>query len=63
MFPGAAMMYLIGMDRIRTLRNHLSSRLGSRFNLRQFHDKFLSYGSIPVELIASEMEREIENEK
>lgn len=60
MFPGMAMMYLIGMDRIRTLRGTLSSRLGSRFDLRQFHDKFLSYGSIPVELIAGEMEREME---
>jgi hypothetical protein len=63
MFPGAAMMYLIGMDRIRQLRHDLSTRLGSRFNLRQFHDKFLSYGSIPVELIAGEMQREIENSK
>lgn len=62
MFPGAAMMYLIGMDRIRELRRDLSSRLGSRFDLQPFHDKFLSYGSIPVELIAREMRSEFENQ-
>lgn len=61
MFPGAAIMYLISMDRIHELRRELSTRLGSRFNLRQFHDKFLSFGSIPVELIAGEMQRETEN--
>lgn len=58
MFPGAAMMYLVGTDRIRDLRRELSARLGSRFDLHQFHNKFLSYGSIPVELIAGEMQRE-----
>lgn len=63
MFPGAALMYLCGMDRIRELRRDLSSRLGNRFDLRQFHDTFLAFGSIPVELIAGEMQREIENEK
>lgn len=63
MFPGAAIMYLIGMDRIRELRRDLSARLGSRFDLQQFHDKFLAYGSIPVELIAREMQSEFENQE
>ncbi len=56
MNPGAAVMYLTGSDRIRRLRRELSARQGSRFNLKKFHDKFLSFGSIPVELIAREME-------
>lgn len=63
MFPGAAMMYLIGTDRIRELRRDLSARPGSRFDLRQFHDKFLAFGSIPVELIAREMQSDSENAK
>ncbi len=57
MNPGAAVMYLYGCDRIRQLRQSLSERMGERFSLRSFHDTFLSYGSIPVELISSEMER------
>jgi hypothetical protein len=57
MFPGAAVMYVLGSDRIHALRRELSARLGNRFSLRQFHDQFLSYGSIPVALAAAEMER------
>ena len=55
MFPGGAVMYLTGRDEIHGLRRALSARLGSAFNLRAFHDQFLSYGSIPVTLIASDM--------
>ncbi|MGD9048447.1 MAG: DUF885 domain-containing protein [Anaerolineae bacterium] len=58
MFPGAAMMYLIGTDRIKTLRREMARRWGRDFSLRRFHDQFLSYGSIPVALIAEEMEGE-----
>jgi uncharacterized protein (DUF885 family) len=61
MFPGAAMMYIFGCDRIKQLRAQMSSRLGARFNLRDFHDRFLSFGSIPVELIANEMMKELDN--
>jgi uncharacterized protein (DUF885 family) len=57
MFPGGAMMYLIPTDRIRALRQEMAHRWGSAFSLRRFHDEFLSYGAIPVALIASEMER------
>ncbi len=57
MFPGAAVMYLVGRDAIHALRRELSGRLGSRFDLRAFHDGFLSYGSVPVTLIAEAMKR------
>ena len=52
------MMYLFGMDYIRDLRRDLSVRQGDAFSLAQFHDKFLSYGSIPVTLIGADMRRE-----
>jgi Bacterial protein of unknown function (DUF885) len=55
MFPGAAMMYLIGTDAIRDLRQHMQKREGADFTLRAFHDRFLSYGAIPVSLIAASM--------
>jgi uncharacterized protein (DUF885 family) len=58
MFPGAAVMYVLGNDRIHALRRELSASLGRRFSLRQFHDQLLSYGSIPVSLAAAEMEKE-----
>jgi hypothetical protein len=55
MFPGAAVIYLLGTDAIHDLRKELSVRSGDGFDLRRFHDDFLSYGSIPVSLIAAEM--------
>jgi uncharacterized protein (DUF885 family) len=55
MFPGAAMIYLIGRDTIVQLREQHRQSLGSRFDLRRFHDQFLSYGSIPVQMIAEAM--------
>jgi len=58
MFPGAAMMYLFGCDMIQDLRRELSSRHGDGFDLAAFHDRFLSYGSLPVALIAADMRRE-----
>lgn len=58
MNPGGAVMYLTGCDAIHTLRAKMQSLRGNRFNLRTFHDEFLSYGSIPVALIAKAMLRE-----
>ena len=55
MFPGAAMIYLIGQDSIRDLRREMATREGNTFNLRRFHDRFLSHGSIPVAMIAENM--------
>ncbi|MFN8485330.1 MAG: DUF885 domain-containing protein [Anaerolineae bacterium] len=55
MFPGAAMMYLVGTDAVHALRRSVAARDGGAFSLRRFHDAFLSYGSIPVALIAQAM--------
>ncbi len=55
MFPGAAMMYLIGTDAIWDLRGAVQEREGPSFSLQAFHDRFLSYGAIPVALIGDAM--------
>lgn len=54
MFPGTACEYLLGTNVIHALRNRLAKQEGN-FNLRDFHGHFLSYGSIPVSLIAQDM--------
>jgi hypothetical protein len=53
MFPGTALMYLTGADAIHQLRRELAARPG--FELRAFHDRLLSYGSIPLALTAAAM--------
>jgi hypothetical protein len=55
MFPGAAVMYLMGRDAIHRLREDMVATLGRSFSLKRFHDTFLPYGSIPVSLVAAAM--------
>ena len=55
MFPATALIYLVGSKRIHELRREMEVRQGAGFDLRRFHDRFLSYGSIPVTLIADAM--------
>ena len=52
MFPGTAVMYWLGTDAIHRLRRARERAEGASFSLRRFHDRLLSYGSIPVPLVA-----------
>ncbi|NNF29643.1 MAG: DUF885 family protein [Gemmatimonadetes bacterium] len=58
MFPGGAVMYLMGRDAIHGLRERIMAIEGKRFSLRRFHDRFLAHGSLPVALIAERMSGE-----
>jgi uncharacterized protein (DUF885 family) len=49
MFPGTALMYWLGTDGLHALR---AQQVRGSVTLRQFHDRVLSFGSIPVPLIA-----------
>lgn len=60
MFPGGALMYLTGTDGIHELRREMSTRPG--FSLKDFHDRFLSYGSVPVALVSEHMLEEVIDE-
>lgn len=55
MFPCTALMYWLGTQSVRNLRLATERRLGSAFSLKRFHDDFLSFGSLPVPLIAELM--------
>jgi uncharacterized protein (DUF885 family) len=52
MFPGTAVMYWLGTQGLHRLRAEVQRRQGAAFALRRFHDQVLSYGAIPVALIA-----------
>ena len=47
--------YFTGFDAIYNLREELKAKQGASFNLKAFHERFLSYGSAPVALIAKDM--------
>jgi len=55
MSPTQPMSYLTGKLAILDFRAEYKTRKGSAFNLREFHDKLLSYGSIPIKMIKEEM--------
>jgi hypothetical protein len=52
MFPCTAVIYWLGSDGIRKLRDAMMATRGTAFSLRSFHDELLGFGSIPVPLIA-----------
>lgn len=54
LFPATALMYLTGTEQIHRLRRDLEATTPD-FDLQAFHDRFLSYGSVPVSLIAAAM--------
>lgn len=47
--------YFTGYKEIITLREAMQSKLGKDFNLKAFHEQFLSYGSAPVKYIRAQM--------
>lgn len=49
--PTQPMSYLVGKTQILALRRECEERLGDDFSLRNFHDRLLAEGSIPVSLI------------
>ncbi len=54
--------YFTGYKEIYELREALKEKMGDQFNLKQFHEKFLSYGSAPVKYIKEMMLAEMEKE-
>jgi uncharacterized protein (DUF885 family) len=54
MGPGQAIDYLIGKTQIETLIGMVGDREGSAFTQRAFHDRLLSYGTVPYSTIRYE---------
>src|SRR5436190_12655159 len=55
--------YFTDYTEIYEFREELKKKMGNKFNLKQFHEKFLSYGSAPVKYIKALMLAEMEGEK
>jgi uncharacterized protein (DUF885 family) len=46
--PGQALGYMMGRLEIDRIRSETQDRLGSRFDIKEFHDTVLSTGSVPI---------------
>jgi len=49
--PGQACAYKIGMMKILELRERAKTKLGDRFNLKNFHRVVLQNGAVPLEIL------------
>jgi uncharacterized protein (DUF885 family) len=55
--PGQALSYKLGELKIRELRRRAAEELGPKFELRAFHDQILLGGSMPLTILAQEVDR------
>ena len=62
-WPGQALAYKIGQLKIRELRALATAELGSKFDLRAFHDELLSRGALPLDLLEARMREWIARRK
>ena len=54
-WPGQALSYKVGELKLRELRQRAEAKAGPSFDLRAFHDRLLSYGSVPLSLLQRAM--------
>jgi uncharacterized protein (DUF885 family) len=47
-YPGQATAYMIGMLEIRAARDEAEKAMGSRFDIKAFHDRVLEDGGVPL---------------
>ena len=62
-WPGQALGYMIGRLKILELRHRAEQALGERFDLRRFHDAVLMNGSIPLDVLESQIDELIAAER
>jgi len=62
-YPGQALSYKIGQLKILELRAKAEKELGSKFDIKQFHNQLLDFGSLPLTTLEENVTRWIEKSK
>ena len=61
--PGQATSYMIGQLKIAELRARAERELGTRFDIRAFHEAVLSEGALPLDALEDQVDRYIARTK
>ncbi len=61
--PAQASSYLVGKLQILELRDAYEKEMGGEFDIKEFHDRLLELGSIPVALIARKLLGQARNKR
>lgn len=56
-WPGQALAYKMGQLKIRELREEAKGKLGTKFDIKAFHDEILDGGAMPLDLLQSRVEQ------
>ena len=54
-WPGQALAYKVGQLKILELRELAQKELGSKFDIREFHDVVLRNGTIPLDILEKQV--------
>jgi prolyl oligopeptidase len=62
-WPGQALAYKIGQLKIKELRAYATKELGSKFNVREFHDHILDGGALPLDVLDQRLKNWVAQKK
>jgi uncharacterized protein (DUF885 family) len=62
-WPAQALSYKLGQLKIRELRERARKELGSKFDIRSFHDEMLDGGTLPLDLLDARTDKWIAQQR
>ncbi len=62
-WPAQALSYKLGQLKIRELRDRAQKELGTKFDIRKFHDEILDGGTLPLDMLEARTDKWIAQQK
>jgi uncharacterized protein (DUF885 family) len=62
-WPAQALSYKLGQLKFRELRERAQKELGSKFDIRKFHDEMLNGGTLPLDMLEARTDKWIAEQK